>query len=116
MSKAFGETLGPFYSDNHGLQVTCVRIGSITEADDPLDESVRTSSSWLQLTEAQKFKRYAATWMSQADFARLVRAIVARNVAYAIVYGVGDNATRFWDLEAGRALFGFWPLDGSRLK
>jgi hypothetical protein len=27
---------------------------------------------------------------------------------------VGDNATRFWDLEPGRALFGFWPLDGVR--
>jgi NAD+ dependent glucose-6-phosphate dehydrogenase len=111
--KAFGETLGRFYSDNHGLQVTCVRIGSITAADDPRDESVRNSSGWLQLTEEQKFKRYAATWMSHADFARLVRAIVARDVPYAVVYGVGDNATRFWDLEPGRAIFGFWPLDGT---
>ena len=112
--KAFGETLGRYYSDNHGVQVTCVRIGSITDADDPRDESVRNSSSWLNLTEAEKFARYAATWMSQADFARLVRAIVARDVKYAVVYGVGDNATRFWDLEAGRAIFGFWPLDGSK--
>jgi NAD+ dependent glucose-6-phosphate dehydrogenase len=111
--KAFGETLGRYYSDNHGLQVTCVRIGSITDADDPLDESVRNSSNWLNLTETQKFARYAATWMSQADFARLVRAILARDVKYAVVYGVGNNATRFWDLEAGRAIFGFWPLDGS---
>jgi len=111
--KAFGETLGRYYSDKYGLQVTCVRIGSITAADDPCDESVRASSGWLALTDEAKFARYAATWMSQADFARLVRAIVARDVAYAIVYGVGDNATRFWDLEAGRALFGFWPQDGS---
>jgi nucleoside-diphosphate-sugar epimerase len=111
--KAFGETLGRFYSDKHGLQVTCVRIGSITEADDPRDESVGTSSGWLGLTPDQAFERYAATWMSQADFARLVRAILAHEVAYAIVYGVGDNATRFWDLEAGRAIFGFWPRDGT---
>lgn len=111
--KAFGEALGRYYSDAHGLQVTCVRIGSITTADDPRHPSVAQSSGWLPLTEAQRFARYAATWMSQSDFARLVRAILARDVPFAIVYGVGDNATRFWDLEAGRAIFGFWPNDGA---
>jgi nucleoside-diphosphate-sugar epimerase len=112
--KAFGEVLGRYYSDTHGMQVTCVRIGSITEADDPRDPSVAQSSGWLPLTEEQKFARYAATWMSQRDFARLVRAIVARDVPFAVIYGVGDNPTRFWDLEPGRAVFGFWPLDGTK--
>jgi nucleoside-diphosphate-sugar epimerase len=112
--KVFGETLGRYYSDKHGLQVTCIRIGSITTADNPRDPTVAQSSGWLPLTEAQKFARYAATWMSQRDFARLVRAVLARDVPYAVVYGVGDNATRFWDLEPGRAIFGFWPLDGVR--
>ncbi|HEY4440372.1 MAG TPA: NAD(P)-dependent oxidoreductase [Candidatus Elarobacter sp.] len=114
--KAFGEVLGRYYSDQFGLQVTCVRIGSITAEDRPDDPSVAESSGWLNLTVEQKFARYAATWMSQRDFARLVRAIVARDVRFAIVYGVGDNATRFWDLEPGRAIFGFWPQDGTRPK
>ncbi|HEY8298594.1 MAG TPA: NAD(P)-dependent oxidoreductase [Candidatus Baltobacteraceae bacterium] len=112
--KAFGETLGRYYSDAFEIQVACVRIGSITSPDDPKHESVRESSGWLGLTDDQKFKRYAATWMSQRDFADLVRAILARNVPYAVVYGVGDNATRFWDLEPGRAIYGFWPQDGVR--
>jgi NAD+ dependent glucose-6-phosphate dehydrogenase len=112
--KAFGEVLGRYYSDKYGMQVACIRIGSITQADDPRHESVRESSGWLNLTDEQKFKRYAATWMSQRDFARLVRAILARDVPYAVVYGVGDNLTRFWDLEAGRAIYGFWPEDGVR--
>ena len=110
--KAFGETLGRFYSDSYGLQVACIRIGSITAADDPRHESVRNSSGWLHLTDEQKFKRYAATWMSQRDFGRLVRSILTRDVPYAVVYGVSDNATRFWDLEAGRSAYGFWPQDG----
>jgi len=110
--KAFGETLGRYYSDEYGMQVACIRIGSITQADDPRDESVRKSSEWLNLTDEQKFKRYAATWMSQRDFARLVRAILARDVPYAVVFGVGDNLTRFWDLEPGRAIYAFWPQDG----
>jgi len=112
--KAFGETLGRFYSDKYGLRVACVRIGSITKEDDPKHESVRKSSGWLNLTDEQKFKRYAATWMSQNDFARLVGAILAHDVPFATVYGVGDNATRFWDLEPGRAIYGFWPQDGVR--
>lgn len=112
--KAFGEVLGRYYSDKYGIQVACVRIGSITAADDPRDESVRESSGWLDLTDEQKFKRYAATWMSQGDFARLVRCILAHDVPFAVVYGVGDNATRFWDLEPGRFLYGFWPQDGVR--
>ncbi|MGH7737630.1 MAG: NAD-dependent epimerase/dehydratase family protein [Candidatus Tyrphobacter sp.] len=114
--KAFGEALGRYYSDRYGMRVACVRIGSITRADDPRDESVRASSGWLSLTDEEKFKRYAATWMSQRDFARLVRAILASDVPYAVVYGVGDNATRFWDLEPGRAIYGFWPLDGVRAR
>jgi len=112
--KAFGEVLGRYYSDRYGMQVACIRIGSITQADDPRDESVRESSGWLNLTDEQKFKRYAATWMSQRDFARLVRAILASEASYAVVYGVGDNLTRFWDLEPGRAIYGFWPMDGVR--
>lgn len=112
--KAFGETLGRYYSDRFGMHVACIRIGSITEADDPRHESVRESSGWLGLTDEQKFKRYAATWMSQRDFGRLVRLILTSEVPYAIVYGVGDNATRFWDLEPGRAIYAFWPRDGVR--
>ncbi len=113
VSKAFGEAIGRYYSDKFGLQVTCVRIGSITQHDDPKHPSVAQSSSWLPLDEAQRFARYRATWMSHADFARLVRCICARDVPFAIVYGVGDNLTRFWDLEPGRALFAFWPQDGA---
>lgn len=112
--KAFGEVLGRYYSDKYGMQVACVRIGSITPADDPKDESVRDSSGWLGLTDEQKFKRYAATWMSQRDFAALVDRILCSEVPYAVVYGVGDNLTRFWDLEPGRAIYGFWPADGTR--
>ncbi|MBV8748132.1 MAG: NAD(P)-dependent oxidoreductase [Candidatus Eremiobacteraeota bacterium] len=113
--KAFGEVLGKFYSERFGLQVTCVRIGSIVEPDRYDDPSLFEGAGFLDYLNAdERRKRYASTWMSQRDFARLVRAIMARDVDYAVVYGVSDNATRFWDLEPGRAIFGFWPLDGAR--
>ncbi len=113
VSKVFGEAIGRYYSDKFGLYVACVRIGSITAVDDPNDPSVARSSFWLPIDVPQKFARYAATWMSQADFARLVRCICAHDVPFAVVYGVSDNPTRFWDLEPGRAIYGFWPADSS---
>lgn len=75
VGKAFGEVLGRYYSDEFGLQVTCIRIGSIMQGDSPTDPRLGVPA-WLP-------------------------------------HGVGDNATRFWDLEPGRAIFGFWPLDGT---
>jgi nucleoside-diphosphate-sugar epimerase len=113
VGKAFGEVLGRYYSENFRLQVTCTRIGSVLAGDDPRDPALFTGESFLDyLTADERRKRYAATWMSKRDYCRLVRAICARDVPFAVVYGVGDNATRFWDLEPGRAIFGFWPLDG----
>ena len=110
--KTFGESLGRYYCDEYGLKVACLRIGAVRKDDTPEPKDYSQEATWLKLTDDQKRKRMRAVWMSQRDLARLVRAIAASDVPFGIVYGVGDNATRFWDLEAGRALYGFWPLDG----
>jgi nucleoside-diphosphate-sugar epimerase len=115
VGKVFGEALGRYFSETFGLQVTCIRIGSVLDGDSAVDPTLPVPSFLPHLTPAEARRRYAATWMSKRDFARLVRAIMERDVPFAIVYGVGDNLTRFWDLEPGRALFGFWPNDGTRL-
>jgi nucleoside-diphosphate-sugar epimerase len=112
VSKAYGEVLGRYYSENFGLQVTCVRIGSIIEGDNPKDPNLGVPPFLPKLTKADAHPRYASTWMSKRDFGRLVRAVCAKDVSFAVIYGVGDNLTRFWDLEPGRAIFGFWPMDG----
>ena len=110
--KCFGENLGRYYSDEYGLQVACLRIGGIRQEDTPTPGDVKNEATWLNISAEDKRLRMKAIWMSQRDLARLVRAVIASDVPFGIVYGVGDNATRFWDLEAGRALYGFWPLDG----
>jgi nucleoside-diphosphate-sugar epimerase len=112
--KVFGEALGRVYSERHKMKVACIRIGTMNSADDPRDEGVAHTSDFLGIASEDKFRRYAATWMSQRDFAGLVRAILVSDVPYGIVYGVSDNSTRFWSLEPGRALYGFWPMDGVR--
>ncbi|MGA3035954.1 MAG: NAD(P)-dependent oxidoreductase [Vulcanimicrobiaceae bacterium] len=110
--KCFGENLGRYYSDEYGMQVACLRIGGIRTEDTPTPGDVKNEATWLNISDEDKRRRMRAIWMSHRDLAGLVRAIISRNVPYGVVYGVSDNATRFWDLEAGRTLYGFWPVDG----
>ena len=112
--KCFGEAVGRYYSDEYGLQVACLRIGGIRKDDNPTPKDVSTEATWLPIGDEDKRRRMKAIWMSHRDLAGLVRAIMASDVPFGIVYGVGDNATRFWDLEEARRLYGFWPQDGVR--
>jgi nucleoside-diphosphate-sugar epimerase len=105
--KAFGEALGRYYSDEFGIKVGCLRIAMTKIPGD-----LKRIQPWLKLTEQQARQRIAAMYVSHRDIARLVRAILVSNVPFGIVYAVGDNKSRFLDLEAGRTLYGFWPIDG----
>lgn len=110
--KCFGESLGRYYSEEYGMKVACLRIGGIRKDDNPTPADISSEASWLNIDEDLKRLRMKSIWMSHRDLAGLVRAILASSVPFGIVYGVSDNATRFWDLEEGRRLYGFWPQDG----
>ena len=110
VSKVFGESLGRYFSETFGIQVACIRIGSMNDADSATSQ--RSRLSWRRNTEVEKWQ--AAKWLSHRDFARLVRAILKRNVKYAVVYGVSDNANRVWDLAPARDLYDYSPLDSAQ--
>lgn len=78
VSKAFGEALGAFYADKHGLGVLCIRIGNVT--DKPQD------------------RRRLSIWLAPADLVQLVRiGLEHPKLRYEIVYGASDNARGWWD-------------------
>ena len=80
-SKAFGEALGALYAFKHGLRVTCLRIGNVT--DTPAD------------------KRRLSIWLSPADLVQLIRiGLEHPDIRYEIFFGASDNARSFWDNEA----------------
>jgi NAD+ dependent glucose-6-phosphate dehydrogenase len=111
--KCFGENVGRYYCDEYGMKVACLRIGAVRKEDTPDPGDVKNEATWLDISDEDKRLRLRAIWMSQRDLAALVRAILENDeVPFGIVYGVSDNATRFYDLEAGRSLYGFWPADG----
>lgn len=105
-TKAWGEALGRFYAELHGLEVVCLRIGWVTEDDQP----PRPGQVIRHTPEASR--RAPAMWLSHRDCASLVAASLEANVEFAIVNGVSDNVGRWFSLEEGRRLLGWAPEDG----
>ncbi len=93
LSKAFGEDLAQLYWNKHGVETVSLRIGS--SFAEPKD------------------RRMLATWMSFDDTERLVvAALTAPVVGHSIIYGMSDNARRFWDNTPARHI-GYRPQDSS---
>jgi uronate dehydrogenase len=89
ISKAFGEALGAFYADKHGLRVTCLRIGNFGEV--PLDQ------------------RRLSIWLKPEDLVQLIRiGLEHRDIRFEIFYGASDNAASWWDNSNARR-FGYKP-------
>lgn len=91
VSKVVMEALGSLYHDRFGMNVTVVRLGTCNEG--PSDT------------------RGLATWISPDDLARLVEAGLTAT-GYHVVWGVSDNARRWWSLEEARAI-GYVSRDSS---
>ena len=93
LSKCYGETLSRMYYDRFGIETVCVRIGScFPEVRD---------------------RRMLATFLSYDDLAELVRcALMTPHVGHTIIYGVSNNASKWWD-NAAAAHLGFAPKDSA---
>jgi nucleoside-diphosphate-sugar epimerase len=111
VSKAYGEALGRFYAERHGLRVFCLRIGAVEANDDPTEP---LDNPLLDLDEDGRRARMRAVWLSRRDCASLVaRCLDVEDVRWALVYGVSANPARFWDLEQARELLGWEPQDAA---
>jgi len=95
VGKVAAEAAARLYAEEHEISVICVRIGTVYAADRPGSP------------------RGFATILSHADLHRLVRACLRapEEVRFGIFYGVSANRWRFWDLDEGRKLVGYEPVD-----
>lgn len=93
LSKAFGEDLGRFYSDKHGLSVISIRIGSCEPR--PADA------------------RQLSTWISERDLVQLVCvSLEAPDPHFEVIYGISGNDRAWWDNTTAYAM-GYRPEDNS---
>lgn len=96
-TKVFGEALARHYADTTATRFVCVRIGYVN-AEDRAD-TPRTRS----------------VWCSQRDVVdALTRAACSTlEPSYAVFFAGSANARNYRDLDSGRAVFGFVPVDGA---
>ena len=94
VSKAFGEATGRYYHEHFGIEVACLRIGTVNHQDSPTG-SVRS----------------LATWLSHRDLIQLVTKCLTQPIDFEIFYGVSDNTWRFWDIDHAKKTIGYAPQD-----
>ena len=98
VSKAFGEALGRYFSDNYEIKTICLRLGSVLKNDNPANNP-----------------RHRSTWLSHSDLILLFKAALRSPVDYGIYYGVSNNSKRFWDLTNAQKELGFNPKDNAEV-
>jgi nucleoside-diphosphate-sugar epimerase len=112
VSKCFGESLGRYYHDHHGLGVICLRIGSCHQLDDPDAERKRMQAA---VSRASSFpyvgRQYAAMWISNRDMAQLIHRSLVTERSYGIYYGISDNDPPMFDLTGALEELGYEPQD-----
>ncbi len=95
-SKAFGEALGRYYAEMFGMEVICLRIGTVNKQNRP------------------RSPRHYATLLTHRDLTALIEACLSvENVPYAILYGVSANTWSIWDLDEPRRVLGWVPRDNA---
>lgn len=90
-SKAYGEALGRYYHDRHGLAVICLRIGSALAKPGNL--------------------RTLGTWISERDMTQLIWRSIEAPVSFGVFYGISGNTRRQWDIGNACDLLGYAPED-----
>ena len=97
VGKAFGESAGRYYAEEHGLSVVCLRIGTVNAEGTP------------------RHAREFATLLTHRDLVQLVQCSLdaSEDVRFGVYYGVSANTWRFWDLADAERELGYRPRDNA---
>jgi nucleoside-diphosphate-sugar epimerase len=100
VSKVFGEAIARMYYETAGLESICLRIGTVTKDDNPIE-----------------YSRLLPTWLSHKDAVQLFKKSIISKVKFGIYYGVSNNKDRFWDISNAIHDLGYEPeCDASLLQ
>ena len=96
-AKVWGEALGRYFADSHGLSVLCVRIGAVNRDNRPAN--VREFSAYL----------------SHRDIASMLQKCIdaPEGLKYDVFFALSDNRWGVRDLEHPRQVLGWEPQDSA---
>ncbi|WP_049891752.1 NAD-dependent epimerase/dehydratase family protein [Natronococcus amylolyticus] len=105
VTKVFGEAMGQYYANRHGLDVVTLRIGWLLTRDE-LREAVANRDG--------AGERYArAMWLSPGDCQRVIHAAAMRTLPETplTAHGISDNSERFLSLSETMLDLEYRPQD-----
>ena len=96
VSKIFGEALGRYYSDYHGISVLNIRLGGVFPDDKP------------------ELRRHLPGYLSHADCVQMVQKCIdaPADVMFGTFDTISDNKYRWRDTSAATEVLG-WKAQGS---
>ena len=98
VAKAYGEALGSYYNDYHGVSSFHLRIGWVLETDDPT------------------FSPYALSlWLSRRDTAQIIDLCIGapESHKYDIFNATSDNMWKIFDIQHAKDALGYKPEDAA---
>lgn len=100
VSKAWGESLGRYYADQHGLSIICLRLGWVVH---PKDRRLvpGVSSLNIALTEADLLRLFSAALNAPPE------------IQFGVFNGISDNRQKKLIIEETRRGLGYVPQDDS---
>jgi nucleoside-diphosphate-sugar epimerase len=100
VSKAWGESVGRYYAEQHGLSVICLRLGWVVHKR---DKGLVPGSSSLNIA------------LTEVDLLRLFSAALNAppEIQFGIFNGISDNRHKRLDIEETRQVLGYVPRDDS---
>jgi nucleoside-diphosphate-sugar epimerase len=97
-SKAWGEAVGRFYSDMKGMSVYCLRLGAVTNENEPRIKGSQ-NMTWLGML------------LSYRDMLKLFDGCLNTKHKFMIVHGISDNTVKRLDISDTKEKLGYVPMD-----
>lgn len=96
-TKVWGEALGRHFSESHDMSILCVRIGSVTKQNKPLET------------------RQQSIYLSHRDACQILKLCIEApdTLRYDIFFATSDNKWNYRDLEHAKKIIGFIPQDSA---
>ena len=96
-SKIFGESLGQYYSEEYGISVICIRLGTMSVEDVPGEDA-----------------RSFVSWLSSRDLTTMVdRCIEVEGIGFDVFFGASANTWKIYDTPRGWEVLGYTPQDNA---
>jgi nucleoside-diphosphate-sugar epimerase len=108
-SKVWGEALGRYYSDVHGISVLCIRFSAVNRTDSPTNPTRSINPGDVENPVGRSF----SLWTSTRDAAQIVQLCIDAppELRYDIFYTGSDNLWGVRDISHARKVLGYSPKD-----